>query len=204
MVRRRVNLLWFGLIMLILVTMVSCKNGGGSGVTGPSPTLSSNVSGTWTFSGAISSNNCAYLQGDPTFAIGQARTEMIHVTQNGSNLTASHTGGNIFSSSNLFSGTVNGTVFTLAMSNPTMVSGGNCTAALGGGMEVQRTTDTSGSGSVNITTVQAGGDCAFLGALPCSVVYTGTWTRTSTTKLESQEPSRETPMIEQLQQIITR
>jgi hypothetical protein len=200
MVRKGVSFKWFVVVMLMVVTVVSCSGGGDDGPTGPG----SNVSGTWAFSGNITSNNCAYLQGEPVFSIGRSATEMIQVTQTGSSVTASHTGGNIFSSSDLFSGTVNDAVFTLTNSNPTVINAGTCTAAIGGGMEVQRTNDTSGNGSVTVTTAQTGGDCGFVGALPCSVVYTGTWVRTSATKLEGPEPSRETSVIEQLQQILTR
>ena len=203
MVKRGVSLFWFGLILLLIVTVVSCGDSGHSNVTGPAP-LSANVSGTWVFSGSITSNNCGYLQGASGFTLGSMDTQTIRVTQTGSNLSAVATGGTLFSRNDTFSGSVNGSGVSLAESNPSVLNTGGCSSVLGGGMEIQRTTETEGSGSVNFTTVQAGGNCAFLGALPCSVVWTGTWARTSATKLEGPEPSRETPMIEQLQQILTR
>jgi len=181
---------WLSLVFIVSVlTLASCGGGDdGCDPTDPTCPLGSTVAGNWFFSGQVSSNNCTFLQGASGFQLGTSAVESFSVSQSGSALTASPTGsGDIFPGDGRFTGTVSDPLlrqFTLVQTNPIVDAAGNCTYSIGGGAEVTRTTDNPGNGSVNLTVVQVGGNCGFLGPLPCSVVYTGTWSRTTSAKLE--------------------
>jgi hypothetical protein len=186
-------------VVLMVVTIVAFGGCGGDGPTGPK---NLDVAGTWLFSGRLSENSCLVLQDEPGFQIGVSVTEIIDVTQNEMNLTASTRGGNIFGSDHVFSGTVNGNSFTLTMLDPLVSTGGRCTFSIGGGMEVNEIKDNSGTGLVRMTTSHQAGNCDVLGPLPCSIVYTGSWRRTSSPKQKSQEPADATSGVSRLQERI--
>lgn len=162
---------------------------GGCGSDGPTGPKNLNVAGTRLFSGRISENSCLVLQDEPGFQIGVFAIEIIDVTQNEVNLTALPRGGNIFRSDDAFSGTVSGNSFALTMVNPLVSTGGRCTFSIGGSMEVQEIKENSGTGFVRLTTSHQAGNCDVLGPLPCSIVYTGSWRRTSSPKQKSQDPA---------------
>ncbi len=186
---------WFYVVVaLCVITFVSCGDGG----DGPtSPGLDPNVAGTWLFLGQLSSNNCTALQDVPDFQIGVPLTGQVVVAQNGQNLTAENSSGEL-----TYAGTVSGDSFTLTQTNPLRDTAGSCTFAIGSDIVVNRTSDNSGSGSLSLTTTQISGDCSFLGPLPCSVVSTGSWERTSAAKLENREYSTDISSAQQIQQLI--
>jgi hypothetical protein len=142
------------------------------------------MAGTWSFAGRVSSNTCTFLQNVPEFQIGTVYGDRLVVTQNGQNLTAVDSSGEL-----TYAGTVSGNSFTLTLTNPLTDTGGTCTFSTGSGIVVNKTSDNAGDGSWTITTTRISGDCSPIEPLPCSVVITGSWGRTSATKLASQEPS---------------
>lgn len=155
------------LLALITITLVSCSSDSSSPTT---PSLGTNVAGTWAFSGQITSNNCSFLQDNPSFQIGVPLSDWFVVTQNGMNLTAVDSVGDL-----AYSGTVSGNSFSMAQTNPSTVDFNGCTVSSGTGLQVDRSTETAGTGSVNITFDALSGNCT--GA--CSVIYLGNWTKTN-------------------------
>lgn len=189
----------FGLLLGSLVLFSACGGGGSKDPTGPTIP---DVSGNWFFSGVLTSNTCRFLQGEPGFEHGTSAIELLNITQNGPDLTALATGaGTIFSNGRQFTGTVteNNSV-TLVMSNPHVSTAGSCTSSLGGGADVLLTdgSTSAGTGSVNLTVTHVGGNCSPLGPLPCSVVWTGNWSKRNTAKSVSSPSSREEIGVERL------
>lgn len=155
---------------LCLITLVSC--GGGDDNNNPTtPTLDSNVSGTWLFSGIITSNTCTWRTDR---VIGAEGNTSISITQSGANLTGIIQGGTILSKDGKMAGKVNGNAFGLGWKNPVLGTTNNCTWSYGAGTDVVRTSNAGGTGSVNITYDMESGDCSKI-ALPCQIVWTGSW-----------------------------
>lgn len=170
-----------GLLIVAVVILVSCGGGDNdSSPTGPSITaISSNVSGTWLFTGNITSNTCVHLQTDPLFQIGNSGTETDEIIQNNASLSASNIAGNIFSSTIRFTGTLVKNTLKLSVSNPTSGTNGTCSYSIGGGTENTLVDETSGNGTVTITLAAVSGNCTIFGTLPCSIIHTGTWRKIS-------------------------
>jgi len=187
----------FVVLTLMFITIVACS--GGSGTTRPQTPV---VQGGWSFVGNLSSNTCSFLEGSPGFQIGSFATQSINVVQDNLNVTATVTGGNIFSNESMFTGTVVGAGFTLAESNPNVSTAGGCAYVIGGGMDLPTIEENSGDGSMNLNVVSNGGDCSFLGTLPCSVVYTGSWIQTNSAKHAGVDAGKENSMALRLEQLM--
>jgi hypothetical protein len=187
-------------VVLLGITLTACPDNGGGGVTEPETPL--DVSGIWYFSGQISENSCNFLQDEPSFQTGVSGREIISVAQNGVNLTAVHTRGNIFGAADTFSGTVIGNSFSLTEDNPSATTVAGCTVSFVGSMEAHGIPEdaTSGNGIVRLTTNHQGGDCSFLGPLPCAVVLTGPWYGSNSAKLSSPESASGASGISGLQE----
>lgn len=188
--------------MVMIFVLVGCSDGGGNPTNPRIQNL--DVAGKWLFSGSISSNSCSFLQDSSTFQIGSSALEIVNITQDGSNLTASHSSGDIFSTGDTFAGTLNDNAMQLAMSNPIVDGVGSCTYSLGGGMDV--TVDSgnpdTGTGSVNLTLARASGSCTSLEPLPCTVTYSGNWFKSSASKLNSQESAEIVSEVDRLQEYL--
>ena len=155
-------------LVLILTILVSCGGDNGSSPTAPLGFI--NVAGNWSFSGQMTLNTCR-------FAWPASATMLISVAQDGQNLRGQITGGNIINQGSM-AGTVTGNSFELVATRPQTQTIDGCTVSFGGGLNVNNIRNNSGTGSINSTVDPVGGDCSGF-QLPCSVVHTGTWTRTS-------------------------
>ena len=71
------------IVFISLIILSSCS----SNDNPTSPSLSSNVAGTWSLVGKITSNTCRLMQNNPDYAVGKDGTDVYQINQNGINLT---------------------------------------------------------------------------------------------------------------------
>lgn len=187
--------------LLVVVGSLLALNACNKGSHGPTAPENQNVAGNWGFVGTLTSNSCDFLQDSPDFQPGAVAVEFLTLAQAGTTLNASTSGGGtVFGSGRQFTGSIAGNAFTLAMTNPDVANAGSCTFTIGGGADGTLADETSGNGSVNLTVAHAGGNCAALGTLPCSVVYTGTWLKRDAAKIANPQGSREeTSLVQKIQ-----
>lgn len=159
------KLVQFVLGCLCLLGMMTACGGddGGSSATSPSTPL--NVTGTWGFSGQLSSNTCNNTS--PT----QSRVASIPLSQSGTSVTSSAV---IFESGIYFiyQGSVTGNSLNMAARDPYPFQDGGTVIHLGSGFNIQNIQNNSGSGSFNLTLAYVQG-----GTGSCQQVWSGTWTK---------------------------
>jgi hypothetical protein len=176
---------WLSILVVLAVIILSSCGGDGDGTT--SPTIM-DVGGVWAFVGQLSSNTCVWLN----VQIGEPLADTFTITQDGTNLTGVDSSGNL-----LYAGNISGDSFNLTQTNPDVQDFGGCTVSIGSNIAVDLTNDTSGTGTLSLTTTGTGA-CAPL-SLPCSTVYSGSWSKTSSAKRLPQTGER---VIQSYQRIL--
>lgn len=149
---------------LCLLGMMTACGGDDGGSSATSPSTPINVTGTWNFSGQLSSNTCNTTP-------AQSAVLAIQLFQSGTTVTSSQV---VFETGAYFTyrGSVAGNSLNMAAVDPYVVQGGGMVIHMGSGFAIQNIQNNSGSGSFNLTLAYVQG-----GTGSCQEVWSGSWTK---------------------------
>lgn len=158
------KLVQFVLVCLSLLGMLTACGGDDGGSSATSPSTPINVTGTWNFSGQLSSNTCNATP-------AQSYRLIVPLSQSG---TAVESAPVVFENGIYFiyRGSVTGNSLNMAAADPYPFQDGGTVIHLGSGFNIQNIQNNSGNGTFNLTLAYVQG-----GTGSCQEVWSGTWTK---------------------------